>query len=89
MWAVMCKHRMASAGTFIFPEATAGKQVRAQLQHASCCWNASWIPSRVNTKLLLLLARERPCGRRRSHPALQMTVSCNSLLRAANGSLSI
>ena len=86
LWAVMCKHRMASAGTSTFPETTAGKQVSAQLQHASCCWNASWIPTRVNTKLLLLLARERPCGPRRSHPVLQMRVYCNSLLRAANGS---
>ena len=55
----------------------------------NCCWNASWIPSGLHTKLLLLLVCERRCGRRCSPSVPQMTKTCNSLLCTANGSLSM
>ena len=89
LWALTCKHLMVSAATPAFPYTSAGKKVRHSCRSVNCCWNASWIPSGLHTKLLLLLVCERRCGRRCSPSVPQMTKTCNSLLCTANGSLNM
>ena len=89
LWALTCKHLMVSAATPAFPYTSAGKKVRHSCRSVNCCWNASWIPSALHTKLPLLLVCERRCGRRCSPSVLQMTKTCNSLLCTANGSPSM
>ena len=86
LWALTCKHLMVSAATPAFPYTSAGKKVRYSCRSLNCCWNESWIPSALHTKLPLLLVCERRCGRRCSPSGLQMTKTCNSLLCTANGS---
>ena len=89
LWALTCKHLMVSAATPAFPYTSAGKKVRHSCRNLNCCWNESWIPSALHTKLPLLLVCERRCGRRCSPSGLQMTKTCNSLLCTANGSPSM
>ena len=89
LWALTCKHLMVSAATPAFPYTSAGKKVRHSCRSLNCCWNASWIPSALHTKLPLLLVCERRCGRRCSPSVPQMTKTCNSLLCTANGSPSM
>ena len=89
LWALTCKHLMVSAATPAFPYTSAGKKVRYSCRSLNCCWNESWIPSALHTKLPLLLVCERRCGRRCSPSVPQMTKTCNSLLCTANGSPSM
>ena len=63
LWALTCKHLMVSAATPAFPYTSAGKKLRHSCRSLNCCWNASWIPSALHTKLPLLLVCERRCGR--------------------------
>ena len=89
LWALTCKHLVVSTATPAIPYTSAGKKVRYSCRSLNCCWNESWIPSALHTKLPLLLVCERRCGRRCSLSVLQMTKTCNSLLCTANGSPSM